>query len=203
MLLSLFSCNKHPEDPVQEDYRKLFPFEGIEKPENIKGDLVVKPCDPELALQDYKYPGEPEVAGAEEYEVILTCSFTEENNAGFLVEDPTSRYTVSYINEKKELIVITCEGSEVGEDEDEEDDEAAPKMENGSLVEIRYRVRSGFPMYLSVNGVGPRNSNVKASIKAVSVDGAIEIPELRTEQYQNEEGPNKLRTPYCEFIILP
>ena len=31
----------------------------------------------------------------------------------------------------------------------------------------------------------------------------IEIPSLQTEQYQNEEGINPLRYPYCEYLILP
>lgn len=81
--------------------------------------------------------------------------------------------------------------------------EAAPKMTNGQKLEIKFKAYSGFPLYLSVTGVGPRNSSIKASIKAVSTDGLIEIPELKTEQFQNEEGPNMLRHPYCEYIILP
>ena len=76
-------------------------------------------------------------------------------------------------------------------------------MSNGEELEITFEVYSGFPLYLSVSGVGPRNSNVRASIKAVSADGLIELPELRTEQYQNEEGPNMLKHPYCEYFILP
>ncbi|KGL48262.1 Uncharacterised protein [Porphyromonas cangingivalis] len=199
LLLLLPSCNRIDRDPAPEDYDKLFPFGGIDKPDNIRGDMVVKPCDPELALENYTYPGEDVPAG-DEYEVVLTCVFNEVDNNGRFVDHSTSQYTVSYINEKKELVVIVCGEDGAG---DEEDEEAPPVMENGIIKEITFKVRSGFPMYLSVNGVGPRNSNVKASIKATSVDGLVETPELSTEQYQNEEGPNKLRTPYCEFIILP
>lgn len=197
----MLSCNRQEQDPAPEDYGKLFPFTGIDKPDNLKGDLVVKLCDPDLALENYKYPGEDEAAAGDVYDVVLTCTFNEVDNSGKLVNDVTSKYTVSYINENKELIVITC-GTGPKEEEGGEGS-SAPEMENGAVKEIRYRVRSGFPMYLSVNGMGPRNSNVKASIKAVSVDGLVEIPELSTEQFQNEEGPNKLKTPYCEFIILP
>lgn len=53
---------------------------------------------------------------------------------------------------------------------------------------ITYTVHSGFPLYLAVSGAGPRGSNIKASIKAVSSDGLIEVPNLETEQYQNKEG---------------
>lgn len=195
----ILSCNRQEQDPIQEDYDKLFPFAGIDKPDNIKGDMIVKPCDPDLALEQYKYPGEEDPGAVDEYEVILTCTFSELDNAGDFVSKPTAKYTVSYINEHKQLVVIPCE-SAVSSGDNEGTPDA---MRNGIPKEIRYRVRSGFPMYLSVNGVGPRNSNIKASIKAVSTDGLVEIPELKTEQYQNEEGPNKLRNPYCEFIILP
>ena len=76
-------------------------------------------------------------------------------------------------------------------------------MFNGEKLEISFNVHSGFPLYLSVSGEGPRSSNIRASITAVSTDGLIEIPSLQTEQYQNEEGINPLRYPYCEYLILP
>ena len=76
-------------------------------------------------------------------------------------------------------------------------------MFNGEKLEISFNVHSGFPLYLSVSGEGPRSSNIRASITAVSTDGLVEIPSLQTEQYQNEEGINPLRYPYCEYLILP
>lgn len=192
-VLALLSCNGRESEPMAEDYEKMFPFSGIEKPESLKGDLVVKPCDPDLALEQYKYPGEDEV-GEDTYEVILTCEFNEVDNSGVYVNRPTARYTVSYINDEKALVEISSQSPE---------EDGTAYMRNGIPLEVRFRVRSGFPMYLTVNGVGPRNSNVKASIRALSSDGLVEIPALSTEQYQNEEGPNKLRNPYCEYIILP
>ncbi|MDO4771273.1 hypothetical protein [Porphyromonas sp.] len=199
-ILFILSCNRHEQDPTQEDYENLFPFTGIDKPESIKGDMVVRPCDPDLVLENYKYPGDEDATEEDEYEVTLTCEFNELDNAGGFVNKPSARYTVSYINEHKELVVIPCESAAPS---DNNDTHHISPMRNGISKQIRYKVRSGFPMYLSVNGVGPRNSNIKASIKAVSTDGLVEIPALKTEQYQNEEGPNKLRNPYCEFIILP
>ncbi|TYK33627.1 hypothetical protein [Bacteroides pyogenes] len=223
-LLLICSCNTVKEDTIiNEEYEKLFPPKEIEKPENKRGDLVVQLCDPELALENYKYPGTELPGDREEYDITLECLFEEIGKDGTHVETATARYKVKYINDKKELITITCaKNAEEGipeEEEEEEDDKehgendeetgkkdgekTAPKMINGQKLEFKFKAYSGFPLYLSVTGVGPRNSSVKASIKAVSTDGLIEIPELKSEQYQNEEGPNMLKHPYCEYIILP
>ena len=220
-LLLICSCNTVKEDTIiNEEYEKLFPPKEIEKPENKRGDLVVQLCDPELALENYKYPGTELPGDREEYDITLECSFEEIGKDGTHVETATARYKVKYINDKKELITITC-AKNAGEENPEEDEEEEseeneedtgkrddkeathPKMVNGGELTITFKAYSGFPLYLSVTGVGPRNSSVKASIKAVSTDGLIEIPELKTEQYQNEEGPNMLKHPYCEYIILP
>lgn len=214
VLLLVCSCNTVKEDTIiNEDYEKIFPPKEIEKPENKRGELTIQLCDPDLALKNYKYPGTETPEGAEKYKVTLLCQFNETYRRGNLVDDPkvTARYEVKYINEKKELITITCfeKDSESAEEDTEEDyDEEEEEqninvMSNGEELEITFEVYSGFPLYLSVSGVGPRNSNVRASIKAVSADGLIELPELRTEQYQNEEGPNMLKHPYCEYFILP
>lgn len=232
-LLCLWGCNTAEQEPLQEDYRQLFPFTGIDKPERLKGNLMVRFCDPELALENYKYPGESDEAGEDEYTVTLTCTFDEFDDDGNHSYRSTAQYEVRYINEHKELVTITCdpgaEPHDPEEDEeyggsygnDDEDDDSiwslpqkprsstdgaesdAPKMRNGEVLTLSFKVRSGFPMYLSVNGIGPRGSDVKASIKAVSTDGLIEIPELKTELYQHGEGPRKLLHPYCEYIILP
>ena len=76
-------------------------------------------------------------------------------------------------------------------------------MENGKEFTKTFEVNSGYPMYLLVNGGGERESRIKASISAISTDGLVNVPILSTEQYQNEEGPNPLPNPYCEYIILP
>ena len=226
-LLLVCGCNTVKEDSaINEEYEKLFPPKEIEKPENKRGELVVQLCDPNLALKDYKYPGTEASGDMEAYNITLVCEFQETDRDGELTSPPTARYEVKYINDKKELVTITCakneeegipeeeEEEEYGEDDEEhgendqetgkkDGEEAAQKMTNGRKLEIKFKAYSGFPLYLSVTGVGPRNSSIKASIKAVSTDGLIEIPELKTEQYQNEEGPNMLRHPYCEYIILP
>ncbi|MCI7069379.1 hypothetical protein [Bacteroides pyogenes] len=216
VLLLVCSCNTVKEDTIiNEDYEKIFPPKEIEKPENKRGELTVQLCDPDLALENYKYPGTEMPEGAEQYKVTLVCRFNEIDRKGDLVDDQlvTARYEVKYINEKKKLVTITCgkknqesaeeDDTEEGNDEDGDEGKNIDVMRNGQDLEITFTVYSGFPLYLSVRGMGPRNSNVKASIKAVSTDGLIEIPELNTNQYQNEEGPNMLRNPYCEYIVLP
>lgn len=217
-LLLICSCNTVKEDTIiNEEYEKLFPPKEIEKPENKRGELVVQLCDPELALENYKYPGTEAPADMDAYDITLECSFQEIDKVGEFTSPATARYEVKYINDKKELVTITCakeeempeedEEEESGEDDEEtgkkEGKETTPKMTNGQELKIKFKAYSGFPLYLCVTGVGPRNSSVKARIKAVSTDGLIEIPELKTEQYQNEEGPNMLKHPYCEYIILP
>ena len=196
-LLIVCSCNTTKEDfEVKENYETLFPPKEIEKPENKRGELFVQVCDPSQALGSYKYPGTETPDGAEQYKITLTCSFQEKKIDGSLIEDIDAQYKVKYINEKKELITINCEKKSTG-------NAKGNVMYNGEPLEVSFYVRSGFPMYLSVSGEGPRSSSVKASIKAVSTDGLIEIPMLQTEQYQNVEGVVSLQYPYCEFIVLP
>lgn len=197
-LLMMCSCNTVKEDSIiNEDYEKLFPPKEIEKPGNKRGELLVQLCDPDQALDNYKYPGGEIPNDTEQYKITLICSFQEKSWNGDLVNDITSQYKVKYINEKKELITINC-GKKNRESIDPPN-----VMYNGKKLEISFNVYSGFPLYLSVSGAGPRSSNIKASIRAVSTDGMIEIPGLETEQYQNEEGINPLKYPYCEYMILP
>ena len=58
-------------------------------------------------------------------------------------------------------------------------------------------------MYLCVNGVGPQNSSVKATISAVSEDGFTIVKPLSANEFQNEEGLDKIKAPFCAYIILP
>ena len=58
-------------------------------------------------------------------------------------------------------------------------------------------------MYLCVNGVGPRGSSIKATISAVSEDGFTVVKPLTAHEFQNEEGIDKIKHPYCAYIILP
>ena len=203
-LLVVCSCNTVKEDfAVNEDYEKLFPPKEIEKPANKRGELFVQLCDPNQALEGYQYPGTETPDDAEQYKITLICSFQEKSWDGNLTNDVIAQYKVKYINEKKELVTISCGKKSAGVAREDTGRLIPNVMYNGEKLEISFNVHSGFPLYLCVTGEGPRSSNIKASIKAVSIDGLIEIPGLETEQYQNEEGINPLRYPYCEYLILP
>lgn len=76
-------------------------------------------------------------------------------------------------------------------------------VKNKDLDSIQFKVTSGYPMYLSVSGYGPRNSGVEASISATADDGSIEIPIISTKQVQNNDGSAQLQEPLCQYIILP
>ena len=86
---------------------------------------------------------------------------------------------------------------------DANDDTLTYHLIKGQEFTKTFSVKSGYPMYLLVNGEGDRGSAIKASITAVSTDGLIVVPTLSTDQSQNREGPNRIDSPYCEYIILP
>lgn len=196
-LLVLSSCNPIIDDQfVEEDYEKLFPIKDIEKPENKRGELNVQLCDPSQALKDYKYPGVETPTDPELYKVTLTCTFEEKDINNVFIDDVTSLYEVKYINENKELTIVRCGKLSEGNSKPN-------TMYNGRTFSISFNVKSGYPMYLSISGAGPRGSNIKANIKAVSSDGLIEIPVLESIHYQNKEGIINLQNPYCEYLILP
>ena len=67
-LLLLIACNSKEEDPSAEDYQKLFPFKGIEKPMINYEDLVHKQCD----IEHYVYPTAEAPQEARQYTVTLT-----------------------------------------------------------------------------------------------------------------------------------
>ncbi|MBR8702582.1 hypothetical protein [Porphyromonas levii] len=195
---TLYACNKQCEEVEPEDYDTLFPFTGIEAPEQMNGNIVVRPCDPDLALEAYTYPGEEDNLSGEEYTITMSCSFEESDRDGSRAKKPQSKYVVSYINEHKQLVQVVCDKGE-----DSKNNTNAPKMKNFDEYRVTFKVRSGFPLYLSVTGSGPRNSHVEAKIEAVSKDEVVEVLPLAVHLYQNEEGIYRLKNPYCEFMILP
>lgn len=196
-LVALCSCNTINDDQiVEEDYETLFPPKDIEEPENVRGEMHVQFCDPNLALHNYKYPGEETPSDAEQYEVTLTCSFQEKDINNIFVDEVTSLYEIKYIDSNKELKIIRCGNISGGSSEPN-------TMYNGRTFSTSFKVQSGYPLYLSISGAGPRGSNVKAKLEAVSSDGLIEIPVLESVHYQNKEGIINLQNPYCEYIVLP
>lgn len=185
--LTLFShCNKIAEDIIDEDYQKLFPFTGVDKPEISYEDMTKKQCDPDEPSKNFVYPG-VSIPEAREYDVTIKCVYNGDGTG-------TSRYEIKYVDENQKIQTIGSYAHNAN---------LSFVLASGEEYKRTFKVKSGHPMYLCVNGVAPRNTNVKASISAISTDGIIVTPTLGTAQYQNQEGPNKVEVPYCEYIILP
>ncbi len=184
-----FSCHKRDTNSIEEDYKFLFPWKGIEKPESSYEDMNIKQCNPNLALNNYKYIGVM-LSNARTYKITLKCTYTESID----INNGISSYQIRYIgNDKMLKIIATNPNTEQKEH----------LLESGKEYITTFEVSSGFPMYLSVNGRGNRFSSVKAEMTATSTDGLFTVPILSTEQHQNSEGVVQLQEPYCEYIILP
>ncbi|MGI9527312.1 MAG: hypothetical protein ACR2MS_09410 [Weeksellaceae bacterium] len=188
LLLSfiMISCNPSFNDDIDEDYESLFPFDGIEKPEISYDEMKVQLCNPELDIERFQFPG-VKIEPVKEYTVTLKCVYEEGINYD-------SKYIVRYVDADEKIKTL---GS------DRNDYALNSYLNSGEEREIEFIAYSGFPIYLSVDGVGSRNSSIKASITAVSEDGFITTPTLFIEQNQNKEGLNRIESPYCEYIILP
>ena len=196
LTLLTISCSRSSEEYVEEDYEKLFPFPGIEKPKVSYEDQIVQLGDPDAPVSDYIYPGVEITENVREYKVTLTCSFNEVDILGQLVgkDDISSRYTVRYITPDKQLRVISSNIHE---------ETANVFLTNSKEQTITFTAKSGYPMYLCVNGVGPRGSSIKATISAISEDGFTIVKPLKVNEHQNEEGIDKIKGPFCAYIILP
>lgn len=180
-------CRKPLADEPAEDYRTLFPFAGISGRETSFEDMERLPCNPDAALSSYKYPGVAIEDDVLEYVVTLRCTFTPGEGG------VPARYRLRYIDEQANLIEVQSDAPA----------DATERLLPDVAYERSWRVRSGYPLYLGVQGVAPRGSSISASITARSVDGLVVVPTLSTEQSQNREGPNPIPAPYCEYIILP
>ena len=111
-------------------------------------------------------------------------------------EELSSTYTIRYIDADKTLKTFFTEA-------DDFDDSDVKLLKNGEEQKITFQAMSGFPMFLQVKGGGPSNSSVRATISAVSNDGLTIVRPLHVEQFQNEEGINLIKNPFCGYIILP
>lgn len=188
-LLFFHQCTEEKIDPTPEDYQRLFPFKGIDQPEDNYEDLKIRPCNPRELLEKIKYPG-VEISEGREYTIRIQAEYSIEEGSeeeDFLYTD----YSVRFFSPEGEILIV---GNKENSDY---------LLEEGNLWKDSFRVKSGYPMYLSVNGRGPRGSIIKASIEAVADDGIVVIPKLRTQHTQNQEGPTPLNDPYCNYIILP
>lgn len=191
--LSLYSCSKIYSDAPEEDYTKLFPWQGISKPTRDKWNLTPNPCTPNAELTSYIYNPLKQLSDSRSYIVRVRCSFKEYTRSGTLTREPSARYRIMFINEQGSYQTIGSYN----------DAELSGHMINGQEWEYSFTAHSGYPLFISVYGLGPQGSSIKASIEAVSTDGLLRIEPLGTEQFQNNEGPNYIKQPYCEYLLLP
>ena len=196
LALLAVSCSRSSEDYAEEDYNKLFPFGGIEKPKVSYEDQVIQLGDPYASVSDFVYPGVEITQNVRTYKVTLTCSFKEQSFAGEsgTTDKIDSRYVIRYIDADKKLRTIGTDRRAQGTD--------FLLTKNKEHI-VTFKARSGFPMFLWVNGVGPQNSSVHATISAVSEDGFTIVKPLAVHEYQNQEGIDKIKAPFCAYIILP
>ena len=196
LALLAVSCSRSSEDYAEEDYNKLFPFGGIEKPKVSYEDQVVQLGDPYASVSDFVYPGVEITQNVRTYKVTLTCSFKEQSFAGEsgTTDKVDSRYVIRYIDADKKRRTIGTDQRAQGTD--------FLLTKNKEHI-VTFKARSGFPMFLWVNGVGPQNSSVHATISAVSEDGFTIVKPLAVHEYQNQEGIDKIKAPFCAYIILP
>lgn len=196
LALLAVSCSRSSEDYAEEDYNKLFPFGGIEKPKVSYEDQVIQLGDPYASVSDFVYPGVEITQNVRTYKVTLTCSFKEQSFAGEsgTTDKIDSRYVIRYIDADKKLRTIGTDQRAQGTD--------FLLTKNKEHI-VTFKARSGFPMFLWVNGVGPQNSSVHATISAVSEDGFTIVKPLAVHEYQNQEGIDKIKAPFCAYIILP
>ncbi len=182
-----YSCNNTDNqlDEPQEEYEKLFPWQGIDKPESAYEDMNIKSCNTEQMIKNYRDLSK-DITDKRTYIVTFECSFSEMNSE--------SRYEFRYIDKDKNIKAIGTKSTQK---------DISYILKNNKVYKKTFKVESGYPMYLFVNGGGDMNSSVRAKISATSEDGLIVVPVLSVQQYQNKRGYNPLPTPYCEYIILP
>lgn len=192
----LMSCQKSDIDAPQEDYDRLFPFHGAERPRISYEDQNVRLGDADAPVADFVFPGVKMEGELRNYQVTLTCDFRETTFGGSLVaqDEVRSRYVVRYVGADSALHTLASSPR---------DTTAAVHLRNGREHSLTFTARSGHPMYLLVNGVGPRGSSVRATLRAVSEDGFTIVRPLTVNEHQNEEGMDKLKHPFCAYVILP
>lgn len=204
------SCVKEYEDVPEEDYETLFPFTGIEKNDEDDGEIIIKDGNPDLNISTFDYANysKDDVIRSTKYDITLTYRFDEgdmQNNTY-----SKSKIFVGFVNSDKYLRGVTSEDFNAFIPEEElqfmEEHNLEPldlEMESGKDYSYSFKAQSGFPLYLSVRGMGVRGAKIQASITAIANNGLIEPIRLNTTISQNKEGPNPLTPPYCKYVILP
>ncbi len=199
LMLGFFSaCHRSFDDTPDEDYAKLFPWKGIDKPEKEAGDPKVSICDPMKELQDYVYPTEEKAKTERTYDVKLSCSFIEKDYRGVIIPQGgaiSSRLVIRYIDPE------TGQYKRIGTKKTQEN--LAYRLKNTEVYTLTFKAKSGYPLFISLRGSAPEGTTAKVSIEAKSDDGLYLIEPIENEQVQNIRGMNPLHYPFCEYIVLP
>ncbi|WKS95685.1 hypothetical protein [Riemerella columbina] len=186
-----FGCNERVQDLPDEDYNTLFPNKGkIDVPDIDYINMVPSICDPKENELNFQYPGVDISGPHREYTVTLKYSFSEEHLDHYNYS--RSLFDIKYITPEKTLATLRSY-NENGQ---------PAQIENGQTYEIQFKVKSGYPLYLSVDGAGYDVFKMNASIQAKSDDGIVVTPILKYETSLYTDGYSEL-APYCEKIILP
>lgn len=208
-LALLLSCNKKFQDTPVEDYDKLFPFTGIEKPKPQVGEAIIRQGDPRLTAKTFVYQGIVPQFFETEYKVKIHYLMHEDYDPN---DDAIkSRYSVRFVDENKQLISVGSNPDyryrtedELPEDGDYESlPEREYEMANDEGYTFEFTAKSGFQMLLCVNGTGPTKSWISATITATATDGSVEPIILSTKQVQVNEGIALIPHPYCKYVVLP
>ena len=197
--LTLVGCKHAPVDYPTEDYDKLFPFRGVERPDGRYEDMTILSGNPETTPSTFVYPGVTLPGTPRTYRVTLTYSFSEPadlHQGGLRKQSEVrSRCVVRYVGGDKLLHELGTEKTLQG---------ANLIPNDGKEHTQTLTLSSGQPLFLLVNGTAARGSTIHVSLQAVSTDGIFATPVLETRQTQNyDEGEARLPAPFCKYIILP
>lgn len=187
LCLLLASCGEGFAPLPTEDYDALFPPKDIARPKPSETP-VVRLGNAFLKPADFKYMGLEGITPRRAYTVRLTAAFTQPLGGS------PSQFVVRYVNDQNQLITLSSQA------------DANPNttlLTAGREYLTEFTLHSGQVVYLTVNGVGDRHSSIRAQLQVSDATGLTVLPTLSTHQHQNEEGPNRIPTPFCQYYILP
>lgn len=194
------ACSRTPIDPPQEDYGKLFPFPGPEKPSPRYEEMTPRLGNPETTPETFVYPGVSIPGLQRTYSATLSYTFAEPadlSQGGNLSaqEDIRSHVYIRYVGADRQLHSLGSASSFSG---------ASRLINDGKPHELTLTLTTGQPLYLQVGGFAIRGTTLRVSLQATSTDQIFVTPTLLTEQSQHaDEGEARLPNPFCQYIILP
>ncbi len=197
-LILLVGCQEPASEEEIEDYEKLFPWQGISLPEQDSNLPKVSICDPRKELIEYVYDINNIKKDTFVYDVHLVCSFVEKDFRGGI------KRKGQHINSRLKLRFIDPKiGTYKYIGTSRSDKSLDYVLENNEEFILDFQASSAYPLFISVDGVAPRWTEIEVQISAKSQNGLYDIDPIISEQVQNKEGINRLSYPFCEYIVLP